>query len=50
MSQKEGRCATRNGPEAEEHHRDRNDLLPVHAQTTFLLGMAQTNMGTAVEN
>jgi len=35
----------RPGPKAEEHHRDRNALLPAHAQATFLLGMAQTSTG-----
>ena len=33
------------GAEAEEHHHDRNALLPAHAQATFLLGMAQTSTG-----
>ena len=35
----------RPGPEAEKHHRDRNALLPAHAQANFLLGMAQTSTG-----
>ncbi len=35
----------RPGPEAEEHHRNRDALLPVHAQTNFLFGMAQTSTG-----
>ena len=37
----------RSSPKAEEHHRDRNALLPAHAQPTFLLGMPQTSTGVA---
>ena len=33
----------RPGAKAEEHDLNRNALLPTNAQTTFLLGMAQTN-------
>ena len=33
------------GSKAKKHHRDRNALLPAHAQANFLLGMAQTSTG-----
>ncbi|WP_336911474.1 hypothetical protein [Aestuariivirga sp.] len=39
------RHETRPGAKANEHHRNRNALLPVHAQAAFLLGMAQTSTG-----
>ena len=35
----------RPGAEAEDNKRDRDALLPAHAQTNFLLGMAQTSTG-----
>ena len=35
----------RPGAEAKEHYRNRNALLLAHAQTNFLLGMAQTRTG-----
>ncbi len=35
----------RPGPKAKEHDRNCNTLLPAHAQTNFLLGMAQTSTG-----